>query len=438
MARTVRHAQLDTRAARLRLKPRRKPYRALSAKQGLLLGYRRIADRNGSWVAFAYRGASGKYAERAFAQADDYSDADGGEVLTYYDAMRRISGEAPPVHHGAPHTIRDLIDGYVGFLEQHRKSAADARSNLNAYLVPYFGETRLVASLTSADFEKWQPWALTHKPRGRLKDGKQSKQAMRDKAQARGKEVPPLAPAASKEELLRRRKSRLNRIINDVHAALEYAADTGKVSNRDAWSRLQKYRGVDQARIQWLTVEQARRLANACEPDFRRLIEVALLTGARYGELCRMLARDFDARSRTALVAESKSSKPRRLPLTDEGCLLLEELTAGKAPDDFVLVKADGTAWQKSEQHRRIHEACAAASIVPTVTFHGIRHTFASLLVTAGVPLAFVADALGHADTRMVSKHYAHLAPNVVHDAIRANLPSFGVQTDRKVQKLRP
>jgi integrase-like protein len=63
------------------------------------------------------------------------------------------------------------------------------------------------------------------------------------------------------------------------------------------------------------------------------------------------------------------------------------------------------------------------------VTFHGIRHTFASLLVTAGVPLAFVAEALGHSDTRMVSKHYAHFATNVVHDAIHSNLPNFGVKT---------
>ena len=151
-----------------------------------------------------------------------------------------------------------------------------------------------------------------------------------------------------------------------------------------------------------------------------------------------MLVRDFDCRSKTALVAESKASKPRRLPLTEEGCRLLEELTAGKGPNDVALVKADGTGWQKSEQHRRIHEACAAARIVPTVTFDGIRHTFASLLVAAGVPLAFVAEALGHADTWMVSKHYAHLAPNVVQDAIRANLPTFGVQTEQKVRKLRP
>jgi hypothetical protein len=48
-----------------------------------------------------------------------------------------------------------------------------------------------------------------------------------------------------------------------------------------------------------------------------------------------------------------------------------------------------------------------------------------------------VADALGHADTRMVSKHYAHLAPNLVHDTIRANLPTFCVSVDSKVKKLR-
>ena len=77
----------------------------------------------------------------------------------------------------------------MSYLEQHRKSAADARSNLTAYLIPHFGEDRQVAGLTSADFEKWQSWALTYKPRGRLKDGKQSKQAMREKAKKRGEEV---------------------------------------------------------------------------------------------------------------------------------------------------------------------------------------------------------------------------------------------------------
>jgi hypothetical protein len=43
-----------------------------------------------------------------------------------------------------------------------------------------------------------------------------------------------------------------------------------------------------------------------------------------------------------------------------------------------------------------------------------------------GVPLLVVAKNLGHSDTRMVEKHYGHLAPSYVADAIRAGAPRFG------------
>jgi len=46
------------------------------------------------------------------------------------------------------------------------------------------------------------------------------------------------------------------------------------------------------------------------------------------------------------------------------------------------------------------------------VNFHGLRHTYASRLAMHGVPLAVIAVQLGHADTRMVEKHYGHLSPS--------------------------
>src|SRR6185437_5581600 len=150
-------------------------------------------------------------------------------------------------------------------------------------------------------------------------------------------------------------------------------------------------------------------------------------TGCRYGELANLQTRDYDPGSGTLLVAESKVGKPRRLPLSEEGQRFFAAMIVGKDAEARVLTKTDGTPWGQSDQFRRMRAACTAAEIAPAVNFHAIRHTFASLLVEAGTPLAFVADALGHADTRMVSKHYAHLAPNVVHDTIRANLPSFGI-----------
>jgi hypothetical protein len=100
-------------------------------------------------------------------------------------------------------------------------------------------------------------------------------------------------------------------------------------------------------------------------------------------------------------------------------------VTDGKANSALLLTKSHASPWEKSEQSRRIKDACKLAKVDPPLSFHVLRHSYASLLVEAGTPLAFVADALGHTDTGMVGKHYAHLAPNYIHNAIRANLPTF-------------
>lgn len=81
-------------------------------------------------------------------------------------------------------------------------------------------------------------------------------------------------------------------------------------------------------------------------------------------------------------------------------------------------------------------EAVARAKITPAITFHGLRHTWASLTVMAGVPLMVVAKNLGHVDTRMVEKHYGHLAPSFIADAIRAGAPRFAIASDMAVVPL--
>jgi hypothetical protein len=53
-------------------------------------------------------------------------------------------------------------------------------------------------------------------------------------------------------------------------------------------------------------------------------------------------------------------------------------------------------------------------------------HTHASILAMQGVPMAVIARQLGHSDTRMTERHYAHLAPNCVADTIRASFPRLG------------
>ena len=55
-----------------------------------------------------------------------------------------------------------------------------------------------------------------------------------------------------------------------------------------------------------------------------------------------------------------------------------------------------------------------------------------------GVPLLIVAKNLGHTDTRMVEKHYAHLASDHIAEAIKAGAPKFGLVRERKVAALIP
>jgi integrase len=78
-----------------------------------------------------------------------------------------------------------------------------------------------------------------------------------------------------------------------------------------------------------------------------------------------------------------------------------------------------------------MREACKQAEVEPAMSFHVLRHTWASLAVMAGVPLLVVAHNLGHADTRMVEKHYGHLTPSYIVDAIRASGRRFGIETER-------
>src|SRR5262249_26892202 len=83
MARTVRDANLETRAARARLKVRQEPYwRAID--RGAHLGYYRGA-RAGSWIARLYR--EGRYHKQDLGRADDVTDGDGLHVLDYFQAL---------------------------------------------------------------------------------------------------------------------------------------------------------------------------------------------------------------------------------------------------------------------------------------------------------------------------------------------------------------
>jgi integrase len=425
MARTLQDAKLDTRAARLRLKKRREPYwRSIS--EGLAVGYRKGA-KGGTWIARHYSAEHGRRYQ-SVGTADDIADPDGAHVLSFAQAQeaarkwfthlaRHDRGEVQ----SGPYTVCDCLEDYLTWFQGHRKSGIDARSRVGTHIVPKLGDIQC-NRLTTAEIRKW------------LRDLAATPARLRSKKDAKKPNFRELAKGD--DEAIRRRRASANRTLTVLKAALNRAWREGKISSDDAWRRVEPFEEADGARARYLTVAEAKRLFNASDPNFRRLAQAALASGARYGELATLRAADFNPDSGTIHVRTSKSGKGRHIVLNDEGAVLFKSLAAGKSGDALLLVKADGSPWNKSHQARPMAEACKRAKINPPVSFHILRHTWASLAVMAGAPLMVVARNLGHADTRMVERHYGHLAPSYIADAIRAAAPKFGIKPDRKVVSL--
>jgi len=420
MARTARAGYLETRTGRLKLLSRKKPYWSRSGKAGVHIGYRRRkprgADANGSWVARRYAGG-GAYETEAFAEADDFCDADGASVLTYQQAVAKLGSQLSEVQRRTRYTAQNAIDDYLAHQQLNSTTAKEAKGVLSHYLVEFLstdgrdGGERVLSELSKDDFARWPAWALANAPLGRRK-----KRAN---------------PAAGSEddaaEALRRRKERVNRVLNDVLACLNFALENERITTNAAWSKLKRFKGTEQPLIRWLDLDECTRLTNSCAADFRKIVQGALLTGARWSELRRIRAGDYDPSGGTVLIARTKRKKARHIYLTEEGTRGFSGWIAALAREDRVFTREDGKPWASHDQHRPIADARDAAGLEEDVTFHVLRHTYASILVKAGVHLSIVAQSLGHADTRMVEKHYGHLAPSHVAQAIRASLPRFGV-----------
>jgi integrase len=413
----VRNARLETATARGRLKRQAQPHwQALLPGRAHLGWQRQAGDPIGRWLLRQYDGD--RYTRVPLGNADDVGKADGQHVLNYAQAIAVARAMLDDGAGGKVHrmTVRQAFDSYIQHKEALGQPVADPLNRGRCHILPALGE-KVLDDLTAAHLQRWLANVATAPAQVRpTADGRPQFQA---------------APKTTEHK--RRRQSSANRVLNVLKAALNHAYDQGHTTNNQAWGRkLKPFRNADTARLHYLTTAEAKRLLNACAPDFRPLVRAGLETGCRYGELTRLEAADFNADAGTLTIRKSKSGKPRHVVLTDDGRAFFVKQSVGRPGHALLFAKPSGAAWRKSEQSRPMMEACAAARITPRITFHGLRHTWASLAVMSGAPLLVVAKNLGHADTRMVEKHYGHLAPSYIVDTIRAHAPRYGIADDRR------
>jgi integrase len=416
LPRAARSSSLETRTARARLPVRRTPYFAKIAK-GLRLGYYRGAIA-GSWVASYYRGASG-YETTALGAADDTVEADGVKVFDYWQAQEKARGWgerqrliASGAMRAGPYSVADAVGDYLSEIAAEKKpvSVRGARYVFEASILPELGSLQ-IEKLTTDRLNRWRNKLALAPKRVRSKPGAHE---------------PATHEIPDDDDARRARKATANRILTMLKAALNRAFYSDRVSSDAAWRKVKPFKRVDEAVVRYLSIAEARRLVDGCAKDFGKMVEAALFTGCRYSELARLKCEDFNRDSATLSIRLAKGNG-RHVVLTDEAKAAFERWSAGRAMTDSVFLRADGNIWGSSHQKRPLENASAKARISPPVNFHILRHTHASHLAMNGVPMAVIAKQLGHADTRMTERHYAHLAPSYVAQTIRANFPTLGL-----------
>lgn len=181
--------------------------------------------------------------------------------------------------------------------------------------------------------------------------------------------------------------------------------------------RLPKFKTL-KPRCRWLTLKEEKRLLAASPRHLKPIVRFAVDTGGRLSEILRLDWRDVDLANRRVCFRQTKNGDDRTVRLCERAQATLAEIGAKDSGPVFIFrgrpIKSVQTAFEKARTNAGLED----------VRFHDLRHTFASRLVQAGVPLYDVMHLMGHKSLDMVQR-YAHLAPDYQDRAIEA-LDGFG------------
>jgi integrase len=172
---------------------------------------------------------------------------------------------------------------------------------------------------------------------------------------------------------------------------------------------------LDNQQTEFLRDDELLRLLDTLEKwPFREsaaFVKFALFTGLRRGEMFKLTWDDVDFERGLIRLRDPKGGKTENVPVSPEALAVLRTL---EATSPFVFPGKDGkqrTAFNAPWQRIR-----RAAGLPEGFRFHGLRHHFASALVSAGYDLLVVQKLLTHKDVK-TTQRYAHLAPGALKEA---------------------
>lgn len=239
------------------------------------------------------------------------------------------------------------------------------------------------------------------------------------------------APHMLGEGVQKRQPTTVNRYFEWLRKVLNLAVRDGKLqSNPVLKLRLAK---ESQGKTRFLSPEEESQLMGALGARYAVWARLAILTGMRQTEQFSLKWADVNLERGVVTLPKTKAGDVQYVLLNDEAKQLLQELTVGNGSVWVFPSENPDTFLDPRNFYDRIWIPAVKRAGIEWVTWHDLRHTFASRLAMAGHNEGTIAALLRHSSTALV-KRYAHLSPSHLNAAVES-VATFGKASERSPRR---
>ena len=207
-------------------------------------------------------------------------------------------------------------------------------------------------------------------------------------------------------------KARVNRYIATLKCFFNRFIDWGKLQANPC-KGIKLY--PETPRTHWLEAGQIAQLLENCSPRLRPIVQVALLTGLRRGDILRLTWDRIDFEQGLIRIMQGKTQTPLLLPMSEALAEVLREIP--RDMDSPNVFRQGGRSNRRFGWVRTDFDKAILAARLAGTRFHDLRHTAATQLRRLGRDLQVVQQLLGHKTIRTTMR-YSHVHPTELREAV--------------------
>lgn len=135
------------------------------------------------------------------------------------------------------------------------------------------------------------------------------------------------------------------------------------------------------------------------------LVAISYCAGLRVSEVVNLQVQDIDLNQKIIVIRSGKGNKDRISLLSEKICDDLSEFIDDKSVKEYLFVNKKGKKITTRTAQKVFTNACMKAGLRKNVSFHSLRHSFATHLLEDGVDIRYIQKLLGHQNIRTTQKY---------------------------------